>query len=32
MQTVHELAAMLYYHSPPAEICTYPAEELVEKL
>lgn len=30
--TVHELAAMPHYHPTLAEIWTYPAEELVEKI
>jgi hypothetical protein len=30
--TVHELAAMPYYHPTLAEIWTYPAEELAEKI
>ena len=30
--TVHELAAMPHYHPTLAEIWTYPAEELAEKI
>ena len=30
--TVHELAAMPHYHPPLAEIWTYPAEELAERI
>ena len=32
MTTVHELAAMPHYHPTLAEIWTYPAEELAEKI